>query len=118
MHRQQVARRRLQDVLRHSGLASVDAARLRFADIVLEPLPTLVRNRAQDDDGPVVVDLDVLPVGHEPRLASVAMYRQRGQRRRHRSNNRRKANERAILTNDYAERMIMRSLLGLTTAKN
>ena len=76
-------------VLRHSRLASIDAARLRFADIVLEPLPTLVRDRTQDHDGPVVVDLDVLPVGHVPKLAFVARHRQRGQRLRHRSNSHR-----------------------------
>ena len=75
--------------MRHSGLASVDAAGLGIADVVLELLPTLIRDRAQDDDGPVIVDLDVLPVGHEPRLTPVAAHRQRGQSRRQISNSRR-----------------------------
>jgi len=58
----------------------------------------------------VVVDLDMLPVGHVPRLALVAAHCQRSHVLRQRSNSRRKANERARQTNDYAERMIMRSL--------
>jgi hypothetical protein len=85
--RQQIPRGGLQDVLRHPGLAGVDAARLGLADIVLEPLPTLIRDRAQDDDGPVIVDLDMLAAfGHVPRLPAGAVHRQWGRHgRRQRS---------------------------------
>ena len=89
--RQQIARGGLQDVLSHAWLACVDAARFGFADIILEPLPTLVRNRAQDNDGPVIADLNVLPIGHGLNLAFVAAHRQRSQERRQFSNSLRKA---------------------------
>jgi len=68
----QIEGRRLQDIPCHAGLTSVDTARFGFADIVLEPLVPLVRDRAQDNYGPIIVDLDVLPVRHVPRLCICA----------------------------------------------
>lgn len=53
-------------------MSGINAARLGLADIVPEPLPTLIRNQPQDDNGPVIADLNVLPVGHVPRLEQVA----------------------------------------------